>query len=276
MGISMWKNMRRVSSAAALTAAALLTLPGAAGADEHAPVVAGDCASLVDEHGQPVEVDAGALLGAENRIDAGLASGADSLLTVPVDALTGPLGDVPIVGDTVRLTCETGRSAVNTLAAPVQDVVAALPIVGENPDEPDAPEQPEQPEEPAPEPEPEPSPQPEPAPAPEGPDANEPAPGVPAPEEAPAGAGTETADTAGPEQQQLDAALLPPVAAPIQAPDLNADQPKVPSVHSQEAGTAQAMPESGTPNRLPQLLAVLALGAVVIALTRSWVRRKAA
>lgn len=73
------------------------------------------------------------------------------------------------------------------------------------------------------------------------------------------------------------AAAIPQVAPP-QAPDLGQPQPdsgRAPVV-TEESGRAQALPPAEAPNRLPMLLAVIALVLVIAGLARSWLRRKAA
>ncbi|OZM72731.1 hypothetical protein CFN78_14005 [Amycolatopsis antarctica] len=303
----MRKNGLRIGAASFIAATAVLTLPVTSYAEEPPPVLAGDCESLVDENGQPIEVDAGALANAEDSVDVGLAETGEessSLLTIPVDAVTSPLGGLPIVGDTVKATCDTGQGLVNGLAAPVQGLLGAVTgAPEENPEVPD-PEVPgpEDPEQPGPE-DPE---QPE-QPGPEDPDVPE-APG-PQPELPGGEPGGDPGQGSGPDVQfpelpdddltefpsfdDLDGSGLSefppltmpgsplppaPVVPPVQAPDLNPlpSAPAPPDVRAQDAGSAEAIPAQNTStDRFPQLLAVLALAVVIVALVRTWIRRRA-
>jgi len=282
----MRKSILRIGAASCIAATALLALPVVTNAEEPAPIVAGECESLVDQNGEPLEIDAGALLNAEDSVDVGLAGGGDgrSLLSIPVDAITSPLAGVPVVGDTVKATCATGKGALNSLTAPVQGALGAL--LGSPADEPDQPD-PEVPEPEVPGPE---LPDPD-LPEPERPEVPEPepVPNVPGDgDTGPAfdGTGDFTDLPTVPEAPDAGLDTLPPLdespathpqlpgLPPVQAPELAPQAQTPPQTWTQEAGSAEAVPAKDAPERLPQLLAVLALAAVVVALARSWTRRK--
>ncbi|MBK1784624.1 hypothetical protein [Prauserella cavernicola] len=286
MGSGFRRHVARLGTVGiTLTTSALLLLPSTAFAEGE--VVVGECdATLKGEDGKPLTVDLGAAVNQPGLLDLGLGSDSGALLSLPVkealdglglssaDVLVNPLGEV----------CDVTQDTVNTLAAPVQEV---LP----NPQE-EAPEAPEAPapDDPAPgEPEPgEPEPE---QPAPGNPDA----PGAPG-SDGDSGPGGATGSDGGdgaflPSPGETVAiegfaplgpisippiAELPPMAPPIAPGAGQPDAGKVPDVTAmRDSGTVEALPAPDSPDRLPLLLAVVALVLVIAGLARTWLRRKA-
>ncbi|MFF5985800.1 hypothetical protein [Prauserella flavalba] len=270
-----------------LTTSALLLLPGTASAEaEEGAVVVGECdATLKGEDGKPLTVDLGAAVNQPGLLDLGLGSESGALLSLPVKEALDGLGvsDADLVVNPLGQVCDTTQTTVNALTAPVQDVLPN-PAPGEP-----SPEDPEDPEQPGPG-EPDPG---EPAPG----DPGQPAPGEPGGgdggENGPGGAtgsdggsGTFTPSPGytvpingfvplGPiEVPPMPS--IPPLAPPL-APGAQPDGGNVPDVaNTRDSGTAHALPAPDSPERLPLLLAVVALVLVIAGLARSWLRRKAA
>ncbi|WP_199428916.1 hypothetical protein [Qaidamihabitans albus] len=252
---------------------ASLTLAFPAHAAE--PVVDGSCgATLAEKSGQPLEVDAGALVNAPGTLDVGLGSQSDSLVALPVKDTVDGLGvsRVDPVAEPAERLCDTGQNVVNGAARPLQALLAG----GEEPTEPE----PGAPDDPAPG-----------EPGEPGPDT--PAPGEP--EQPPAGngapeGGTPAGGSGGPVGTlaqaggltALDPLTVPPGAMaelpepPARAPDLGQPDAGQDADASGESGTVEAMPAGNTPERLPVLLAVVALALVLAALVRTWRRRQPA
>jgi len=69
--------------------------------------------------------------------------------------------------------------------------------------------------------------------------------------------------------------VIIPIVPPGQAPIVG-EAGAPPVVVADRSGTAEALPASNAPARLPLLLAVLALAIVAAALIRTWLRRKPA
>jgi hypothetical protein len=68
---------------------------------------------------------------------------------------------------------------------------------------------------------------------------------------------------------------LPSVKTPVQAPERSTPEAgKQPNVVAEDSGTAEALPESNPPERLPLLLAVLGLVIVAALLARAWMRAR--
>ncbi|GAA3534342.1 hypothetical protein GCM10022222_17340 [Amycolatopsis ultiminotia] len=251
---------------------AALAFPNTAMADpgtpDPSPTLNGDCAATLqnDKDGQGLALDAGAPLNAPDRVTVGLdskakqADGKDPLLTVPVGdvARTLRVGETPAVGDVAAKTvCPVAQNTVNGVGNTTQQLIKQVPVTppGETP-EPPAPQPPPQPEPPG---------------------GSTPDPGsTPNPDE-----------TVGPDD--LDSisgictggAMLP--ASFVQAPVVTQvipgqlpQNPVPPTVDEKKSGSAQALPAAAAPDRLPLLLAVLALAIVAAALVRAWLRRKPA
>ncbi|PXY31622.1 hypothetical protein [Prauserella muralis] len=291
MGSGFRRQVRRVGTAGVVLAAAfLLASPGSAHAAE--PVVAGSCdATLKGEDGKPLTVDLGAAANSPGVLDVGLGSGSGALVSLPVSDALDRLGvsRADLVVDPAGRICDTGQRTLNTVAAPVQQ---ALPEEGVVP----PPPPPEGPDEPEPD-------------DPGDPGGDEPAPDPGAPGDETPGGGSGT----GPDENLpggtgsgnpqggspfggspfggpltpvsafsgLDPITIPPAAsippvAPPAAPDLGQpDAGAGPDVRTEDSGTAQALPSAEAPDRLPLLLAVVALVLVIAALARTWLRRKA-
>lgn len=309
---------KRIGTVAAagcvLLGSAVFAFPGSVLAEEPPPVVDGDCTATLqtadgetvqDDSGQPLTVDAGALLNAPGEVDIGLGNGPYSSGPSSTDydppTLTLPAGDAvkalgvtnnDAVGPLTTTLCDGTQRTVNTLSAPVQE---ALPNDREAPPEEPAPEPPDEPNDPAPEP---PDPQPPESPAP-------PEPGTPTSPDVPAGDEVSPIVPAPGVDESFDlvpdgsvptgAAIsgqppviapnlppdippnLPPNAPPVQAPNLNPPpQQGPPEVLADDSGSAQPMPASNSPDRLPMLVAVIALAISTAALVRTWFRRRAA
>ncbi|WP_216212118.1 hypothetical protein [Amycolatopsis aidingensis] len=267
----MVRNARsgRIGTAGALAAViAALTCTGTAQAEPDtgtaARVVDGDCAATLRQAaGDPLTVDPGAVLDRPGRLTLGLGSTAKGTgeqrrptLSLPVADLMGALGTarVPVVTEAGTVVCHTAQDTVNGLVAALHGRPP-----GEDP------------------------PAPPPAPQPPPPDDRAPAPPDGSGEHdqaAPGGTGTAAGAGIGsglgeplPPRNGLagPGAIIPPVN-PRPAPEAG-PVPQGPAVDRGDSGTAQALPESTPPERLPLLLAVLALAVVSTLLMRSWMRR---
>ncbi|WP_116100620.1 hypothetical protein [Amycolatopsis thermalba] len=279
----MGKTARRAGVAGfVLTLSATLAAPDAF-AEEADPALAGSCdATLRDEPGQALTLDAGAPLDQPGVLTVGTGSGSaptgpdqrDPLLPLPVADLAKALdvGDAPVVGDVAtEQLCPGVQGTVNTLSAATQSLVSGRPLVPPSTGDP-APDDPA-PDDPAPE-----------EPAPGGPQPGEetPAPGTPVAPAPGATGGIVPASfvTGGfligsggvPLTPPLSALIRPGVVPPA-APGLVPPTGTEPPVVTQNSGTAEAMPSPTAPARLPLIIAVFALAIVAAALTRAWMRR---
>jgi len=253
-----------------LGASAVLTAPGAF-ADEADPALAGSCeGTLRDDSGQALTLNAGAPLNLPGAVTVG--TGSDSaptgteqggpLLSLPVADLAKALrvGDTPLVGDLATdQLCPGLQNTVNALSATTQSLAAGKRLV------PPAPDAPEEPGEPGAE-------TPSPAPGPDAPEQPVPTPG--------SGGGIVPASNLDDFLAGSGLSLTPPLADLLQpgvvappAPALVPPAETEPPVVTQNSGTAEAMPESAAPARLPLIIAVFALAVVAAALTRTWMRR---
>lgn len=70
--------------------------------------------------------------------------------------------------------------------------------------------------------------------------------------------------------------MIPPGGPPVQAPDLGTPGENQPDVRAQDSGTAEPMQAGADSNRLPSLLAIIALAVAVAALVRAWTRKNKA
>ncbi|GHF11126.1 hypothetical protein GCM10017786_51040 [Amycolatopsis deserti] len=264
----MGKTARRAGVAGfVLALSATLTAP-AAFAEEADPALAGSCdATLRDEPGKALTLDAGAPLDQPGVLTVGTGSesaptGPDQrgpLLPLPVADLAKALnlGDAPVVGDlATEQLCPGVQGTVNTLSAATQSLVSGKPL--------------------------------------DPPSTGDPSPGEPQPGEqtpAPGTPGTPAPGATGgivpasfvtggfligsgiiPSTTPLSALIQPgvvPPAAPALVPPAGTEPPLV----TQNSGTAEAMPSSSVPDRLPLIIAVFALAIVAAALTRAWMRR---
>lgn len=262
----MRKSVRRAGVAGfVLAVSATLSAPGAM-ADEADPALAGSCdATLRDGSGQALTLDAGAPLDQPGVVTVG--TGSDSaptgpdqrkpLVPLPVTDLAKVLrlGDTPVVGDLATdQVCPGAQNTVNALSRVTQSVVS-----GEQLDPPSTGEPAPQPGAPTPPP-------------------GTPAPGTTSP--APGANGAivpasfvpgEFLPGSGIAPPSLSALIQPGAVAPA-APGL-VPPPGTPPVVTQNSGTAEAMPSTTAPARLPLIIAVFALAIVAAALTRSWMRR---
>ncbi|HVV14040.1 hypothetical protein [Amycolatopsis sp.] len=243
-----------------LTASATLALPGAAFADTAAPVVDGSCtATLQDNSGKPLTVDAGALLNQPDAVTVGTGSESDGLVKIPAaDAVkTLGLGNLPLVGDlTAKVVCPAAQDTANTLGATTQSLLSGEPKDVPHPGTPSQP-----------------TPPPATAPAPQ--------PGQPVLGTSPGSSGsgiqfvnyplTVTSPTAG-----IDlASLIAPSSIGSITPGLVPPTGTMPAAVAQDSGSAQAMPmASSGPAKLPLLLAAVALAVVAAGLAHIWLRRK--
>ncbi|MGI6871316.1 hypothetical protein [Amycolatopsis sp. 3B14] len=268
----MGKTARRAGVAGfVLALSATLAAPGAF-AEEADPALAGSCgATLRDEPGDALTLDVGAPLDRPGVLTVGTGSEPaptgpdqrDPLLALPVADLAKALGvgDAPVVGDlAAEQLCPGVQGTVNTLSAATQSVVSGEPL-----DPPSSP-------------------------APGQPAPGEPAPGAPQPGQDVTPAPTLPAANGGivpasfvvgglPAGSGI-APLTPPLSALIQpgvvppaAPGLVPPAGTQPPLVTQNSGTAEAMPSSAAPARLPLIIAVFALAVVAAALTRAWMRR---
>lgn len=271
--------MRRgFGAVVACAVAGALALPGVAHAAEGPdPVLVGDCAATLDDSGaapgaRPLTVDVGAGAEAPGVVTVGLGSTSkgtnghdDPLLTAPAGDTLDGLGvtSTPVVSNVAAGVCDAVKPVVNDVGTAVQTLVPIDDITepasgappGRLPPEEESPDDP-------------------PGEAPGG-DRN-PGGGV-----SPVGTGPGVGVAAGfgglgasggsDLPTVLDGSLdalgeitLPPAVAidpPVRAPGLN-DRAK-------ESGTAQAVPAAGTQDRLPLLLAVIALAAAAVALGKT-------
>ncbi|OQO90657.1 hypothetical protein B1813_13980 [Saccharomonospora piscinae] len=232
---------------------ALLALPGSAAAQETDPVISGDCPGHSTQ-GEPLALDSSAL---GLRVELGES---DTGLLRENGPVTGLVGDV----------CEVGKGTVNGLAEPVQKVLPGK--------EPATPESSDTPEseidddsaggDSAPIPAPPPAPDtgehdsPTTPTAPPTPTAHDPAatPG-------PASAG----DGGGPGRVSLDGAALRRTSTPSAPPA--ADDDRRGSAFTAERHDAGPAHDREALERLPLLLAVIALVLVAAALAHTWARR---
>lgn len=261
----MGKQFARITALGfTFAASAVLAAPGVANADP-SPTLGGDCsATLQNSQARDAKtgllLDAGAPLNAPDRLTVGLDSSAKNtngsapLLTLPVGDTVRALGvgDVPVVGDAAaKGVCPAAQGAVNTVGNLTQGVAGELPPLP-------LPTPPEQPNPPAP------TPPGQTPPGGSGPVLTGPGSG---------GAGLPGDAISG---IFTNAALLPGslIQAPVVAQIIPGEQ--VPTVDEQKSGTAEALPGTTPPAKLPMLLAVLALAIVAAALVRAWIRRKPA
>lgn len=116
-------SFRRIGSTGATVAAvAMLALPAHASAAESDPVVTGSCAATVKgEDGDPVTVDSG--LG----LSVSLGAKGKGSVSVPVAETVNGLGlseSKPVSG-TAGEVCDTGKDTVNALTEPVKGALSA-------------------------------------------------------------------------------------------------------------------------------------------------------
>ncbi|GAA4537808.1 hypothetical protein [Amycolatopsis samaneae] len=281
----MGKNARRITVLGFVTAiAGTLALPGqAAAAGKPDPTLGGDCAASLQKGkpGSGLTLDAGAPLAAPGALTVGLDStskakdGKDPLLKLPVgDAVKAlGVGEVPVVGDAAaKGVCPVAQGVANTVGDTTQNLLRGAtgqPPPGEEPPGQQPPQQPPPGQDPKPTP-----------PVPPGP--GEPGgPGsTPGNHLDPVVIGPGVPGGVGDSIAGLGAGLVLPAnftqapvitqVVPGQVPDT-----QVPTV-DQKPGTAQALPTAMPPQKLPMLLAVLALAVVAAALVRAWLRGKAA
>ncbi|NIH86340.1 hypothetical protein [Amycolatopsis granulosa] len=264
----MRKTARRAGVAGfVLAASATLTAPGAL-ADPADPALAGSCgATLRDEPGHALTLDAGAPLNQPGVVTVG--TGTDSaptgpdqrgpLLPLPVADLAKTLrvGDAPVLGDlAAEQVCPAAQHTVNALSALTQNLTSGG-----------------QPDPPAPAGRPAPG-----QPVPGGGTPGTPAPGTPAPR--PAVGTVPVSFVAG--GFLAGAGIAPPAplsaltrlgAVAQAAPDVLPPAGTEPPLVTQNPGAAEAMPSVPAPGRLPLIIAVFALAIVATALTRAWLRR---
>ncbi|MBN6035664.1 hypothetical protein [Amycolatopsis sp. 195334CR] len=273
----MSRNANRIGAVGFMVAmSAALTLPGTANAAEGVdPVIVGECdATLKGANGKPLTVDLGAAANAPGLLDLGLSSkspggnGKDKpLLSLPVkEALDGlDISKTGLVADTAGNLCDTTQTAGNAVGATTQGLLG-----GDNAELPPGDDTPE----------PEPEPQPEPP--------TEDDPPVEGPVETNPGGGD---GTGGDASSGIDSSFLPlgqaligpaamigpvipPGVTPPAAPNLGEQLP--PQVLAENSGTAEALPGATPPQRVPLLIAVLAVVVVAALLARTWLRRRAA
>ncbi|NKQ53239.1 hypothetical protein HFP15_10125 [Amycolatopsis sp. K13G38] len=265
----MGKNANRIGALGLLAATAVFLFPGIASADTADPAISGSCDATLRNGGtgQALTVDAGAPLNAPNTVSVG--TGSDSAntgsgaakqptLSLPLADITKGLdvGGLPVLGAPVTDTvCPGAQNTVNALSATTQGLIAGKPL---------------QPAPPAGNP----APAPAPAPAPT------PAPGAPAPGSGAASGGFELVsfplDGAFPLGAADLSALIAPGAIAPSAPSLvppTGTSPG-PGIVNQNSGTAEALPAASTaPEKLPLILAAVALALVTAALSNIWLRR---
>ncbi|WP_026360544.1 hypothetical protein [Amycolatopsis nigrescens] len=282
MGKHVTRNKQGIALgfAAAFSAAMIFPASAAPGPD---PALHGDCAAtLHDKDGKPLTLDAGALLGQPGQLDVGLGSesaggGEDGkpLLSLPVSDTVDALGvnKVPVVNDATTGVCEVAKPTVNGLSDGLQNLT---------PDD-------NQPAPPGDEPKPPTPPTPTPP-----PDNGTPIPpGENPPGEIPPGGDDSLGPVVGGTDGSVEpiiasfpfpgaaiaplpplppAVVAPGVVPPAVAPGVGVpEQP--PTVIAQDSGSAEALPAPmNAQDRLPLLLAVLALAIVAAALVRSWMR----
>jgi hypothetical protein len=271
----MGKNAKRVCAAGFVIAVSVtLSLPGTSAASP-APVVAGSCedalqGKTVDSAATGLTVDVGAALTVPGVLTLGLDAEPPTapankdkapLVSLPVgDAVkTLGLGNTPVAGDLVAQTvCPAVQDAANvagnttqTILTTAEAVVPPVKFPGHPPQVPIAP--------PA-------SPPMAPGPG----DQIGPIQTVP---------GSSNSGVDAISGIFIGGTLLPgkataPVVTPVLPPGQTLDTDGVPPTVANRAGTAQALPASTPPARLPLLLAVLALAGVAAALVRTWIRRR--
>ncbi|TQJ03802.1 hypothetical protein [Amycolatopsis cihanbeyliensis] len=273
-------SIRRIGTAgalAALTAAFACTGTAQAergGEDTAARVVDGDCAATLHRGaGDPLTVDAGAVLDRPGVLTFGLGSAAKGTgeqarptLSLPVADLVDGLGGhrVPVLNEAGTVVCRTAQDTTNGL-------VAALHGTPSPGDEPPG----RQPSPPGGDP----APPDDPGDDQRGQDRNRPGgPGSAGGTGIGPGIGPASGDPRTPSNGLAGpGAIIPPVD-PQPAPGARVPEadpvPQPPAVDRGDSGTARALPESTPPERLPLLLAVLALAVVTTLLMRSWTRGK--
>lgn len=300
----MGSSVRRISG---VTVSAVVLALGIAGnavaAEGPDDVIVNDCdATLAGaEEGKPITLDAGALVQAPGVLTVGLGSEAsgtngdeEPLLVLPVADATEAtnLNDAQLVKDTTGTVCGTvvdgaAKPAVNTLSATAQSALPGDDLIappgdddgngdgdgdGDNNGDGEGTPPPEDPDGPGTQP-----------PGSEQP-GDQPGSGI-----TPIGFGPGSSGLGGINRGIQFAALnnafdtlgslaLPPAAVgpPVQAPDLGTPKPgeQPPAPRAQDSGTAQAVPASNEQDRLPLLLAVIALAVAVLALSKTWFARK--
>ncbi|RZQ65063.1 hypothetical protein [Amycolatopsis suaedae] len=256
--------------AIATLVAAALALPGTASADVGVdPMIVDSCdATLKGKNGKPLTIDLGAPVDAPGLLTVGLGSkskgtngNSKPLLSLPVkEALDGlGISKNRLVADTAGRLCDTTKSAGNEVSGLTQSVLPTDDIVDTKPPAQERPEPPNKPNDP----------KPQPTPPSNGPGGINP------------GGGSGGGSAVSPIQSNLQplgplgaviGPVLPPGAAPPMAPDLGGAPPQV---LAENSGTAESLPASSPPERLPLLLAVLALAIVAALLARAW-RKKVA
>lgn len=285
------RHTRAGATGFVLALSAALVLPGVATAEPGPdPLIVNDCdATLQGEPGKPLTLDVGSILQAPGILTVGLGNAAEGtngneepLVIVPLKEVVDGLGlsDATLVKDVTGETCGIVKDAGNATAKTVQDIAPGDDLLASEPDETD----PVEPTDPGPG---------DPAPEPVDPEPVEPgAPNDPAPgddENAPGlpdlgsisdglfdGAFEDLLIPAG-AFEALGPLTVPPLAdlPPVQAPELNAPEADTrPDVAAENSGTAEALPESNSPERLPLLLAVLGLVLVTALLARTWMRTR--
>ncbi|AXB46304.1 hypothetical protein [Amycolatopsis albispora] len=273
----MSRNVNRIGAVGFMVAvSAALTLPGTANAAEGVdPVIVGECdATLKGENGKPLTVDLGAAANAPGLLDLGLSSKspggngkAKPLLSLPVkEALDGlGISKTGLVVDTAGTICDTAQTTTNAVGATTQGLLGG-----------DGAEQPPPDDN---------NPGPKPPPAPNPPEEDDDDPAEDAPIQTNPGTGGGSANSGvdssflplgqaliGP--AAMIGPVLPPGVAPPAAPNLGEQLP--PQVLAENSGTAEALPGATPPQRVPLLIAVLAVVVVAALLARTWLRRRAA
>lgn len=265
----MGKNAQRICVMGfALAASATLAFPGSAFADD---TLSGSCATTLEgaraqgltlDLGAPLNIPGSLTVGLDGRNSAARQEGAP-LLSLPVgDVVRGlGVGKVPLVTE----ACTGAQGVVNT----VGDTTSGL-LGGNQPENPGQP--PTEPGDPG-----------TPPGGPGTPPSNPGGPGTPGNEIDPVVTGP-NGDFDAISGVFISAAFVPgglgapviiPIVPPGQAPIIG-EAGAPPVVVADRSGTAQALPASNAPARLPLLLAVLALAVVAAALIRTWLRRNPA
>ena len=271
----MSRNANRIGAVGFMVAmSAALTLPGTANAAEGVdPVIVGECdATLKGANGKPLTVDLGAAANAPGLLDLGLSSkspggnGKDKpLLSLPVkEALDGlGISKTGLVVDTAGTICDTAQTTANTVGETTQT------LLGADETEPGTP-----PDDGGPDPQPEP-------PTEDEPPAEGPVETTPGGGDATGGDASSGIDSSflplgqaliGP--AAMIGPVIPPGVTPPAAPNLGEQLP--PQVLAENSGTAEALPGATPPQRVPLLIAVLAVVVVAALLARTWLRRRAA
>lgn len=282
------RMLRRGSGAVLLGAAVCaLALPVAAHAEEGPdPIISGDCAATFahpdDADGTPLTADAGAAAEAPGVLTVGTGSEsvgtnkhAEPLVTLAASDTLDAVGvsGTPVVSDTASGVCRVAKPVVNGAGGAVQDIVPGDDVTEPGEDGPaEALSSDNQPSD---------------TPVSETSTENEDAPDTD-------GAVSTVSATEGADEPDessevdLSAALddsfetvgaitLPPAVtgSPVHAPDLTPDQGEEgPAERANESGNVQAVPSNDSPQRLPLLLAVIALAVVVTALSKSFYSRQ--